>query len=347
MENTLNINGAKIIVTGGLGFIGSNFISYLQHHYDVQIVNIDKESYASNLDISADFEKRGAYKFIKADIADETSTSNIINSEKPDAIINFAAESHVDRSIDGAKPFIYSNIIGTFNLLETFRNYYDTSSSIAQQNMRFIHVSTDEVYGSLEDVGFFTEESKYDPSSPYSASKAASDHLVKAWHKTYNLPVLITNCSNNYGPLQYGEKLIPKIIYCCLNSLPIPVYGNGTNVRDWIHVEDHVKGILTVLNKGRVGQQYNIGSMNEWQNIDIVNYICKIFDDIDPRNDNSKYADLISFVEDRKGHDFRYAIDINKIKDELEWEPEIDFNHGLRSTVEWYIEHQHFFSTNK
>ena len=344
MEAALNMDKQKILVTGGLGFIGTNFILHLQEHADVEIINVDCESYASNLEINAVFNKNGDYKFIKADLADEDVVEQIINNEKPHIIVNFAAESHVDRSIDSSKPFIMSNIVGTFNLLESFRRYYDKCPSDQQENLRFIHVSTDEVYGSLEEDGLFTEDSPYDPSSPYSASKAASDHLVMAWHRTYKLPVLITNCSNNYGPYQFGEKLIPKIIHCCLNGLPIPVYGNGKNIRDWIHVKDHVDGIVSVMKNGSIGEKYNIGSLNEWQNIEIVNTICDIFSELLPKADGTSYKDFITFVEDRKGHDFRYAIDINKIRTELGWQPSIDFKNGLRTTVEWYIANQNFLS---
>lgn len=337
------IKQKKILVTGGLGFIGTNFILQLQNQTDLEIVNVDYESYASNTKINEIFQTNGNYKFIKADIADKEAVDEIMNSEKPSAIVNFAAESHVDKSIVSSEQFIMSNIIGTFNLLESFRNFYDLMHDRSQKDLRFLHVSTDEVYGSLQSDGLFTENSPYDPSSPYSASKASSDHLVMAWYRTYNLPVMITNCSNNYGPYQHSEKLIPTIIRSCLQKTPIPVYGDGKNVRDWIHVTDHVRAILSVLENGKIGNKYNIGSLNERQNIEIVKLICDIFQSISPLY-NITYRDLITFVQDRKGHDFRYAIDIDKITKEINWKPRIDFNNGLKSTIEWYISNEQFLN---
>lgn len=322
-----------IFVTGGCGFIGSNFIINQIKHTDNSIINLDKLTYAGNEDNLKDIDSSNRYTFIKGDINTKKIVDNIFSEFHPDAIINFAAESHVDRSIDGPMEFVHSNIVGTANLLESSRRYYDLNQ---KDNFRFIHVSTDEVYGSLGDEGFFSEETPYSPTSPYSASKASSDHLVNAWHHTFNLPTIITNCSNNYGPYQFPEKLIPLMIMNCLEGKDLPVYGKGENVRDWLFVTDHCDAIYEVYLNGRTGHTYNIGGNNEIENIQIVNSICEIMDNQRPLDNDKSYKDLIKFVEDRPGHDFRYAIDASKIRSNLAWKPDNTFDEGIQKTINYY-----------
>ncbi|MBT7901209.1 MAG: dTDP-glucose 4,6-dehydratase [Candidatus Marinimicrobia bacterium] len=331
----------KILVTGGCGFIGSNFILKQIEETENQILNLDKLTYAGNTDNLDSIKDSSPYEFIKGDIADKKLLVKIFNEFQPDAIVHFAAESHVDRSIDGPMDFIHTNIVGTSILLNEATKYYN--ANIAESNSRefkFLHVSTDEVFGSLNEDGLFVETTPYDPSSPYSASKASSDHLVRAWHRTYGLPILITNCSNNYGPFQFPEKLIPLMIANCIDEKPLPVYGKGHNIRDWLYVEDHCDAVYTVLQHGEIGETYNVGGNNEIRNIDIVKTICAILDEMRPSPDGKSYGYLISFVKDRPGHDFRYAIDASKIKTELGWTPKETFESGIKQTIEWYIENE-------
>ena len=328
---------STMLVTGGCGFIGSNFVRYMLDQADeYKIVNLDKLTYAGNINnLNGIDETR--YHFVEGDICNQKLVKSLFENENPAVLVHFAAESHVDRSIDGPADFIETNVVGTLTLLEEARNFVENGSN---DNFRFIHVSTDEVYGSLGQDGKFTEQTAYDPSSPYSASKAGSDHLVRAWHRTYGLPVLITNCSNNYGPYQFPEKLIPLMIINCLHEKPLPVYGEGVNVRDWLFVLDHCDAISSVLSKGQVGETYNVGGNNEIQNIQVVKMICGILDEIFPRSNGSSYNDLISFVKDRPGHDLRYAIDAGKIERDLCWRPRETFETGLRKTLTWYLENR-------
>jgi dTDP-glucose 4,6-dehydratase len=331
----------KLLVTGGCGFIGSNFIRFiLKEREDALIINLDKLTYAGNLGNLLDVEQRfhDRYRFYRADIADRETVSLIFEENDFDWVVHFAAESHVDRSILGPEIFLHTNIIGTFNLIEAALRLWNEGPSKDMENKRFLHISTDEVYGSLGSEGLFTEETAYDPSSPYSASKAASDHLVMAYHRTYGLPAVITNCSNNYGPYQFPEKLIPLMIRNAANGEPLPVYGDGMNVRDWIHVDDHCRALLTVLKKGSPGDHFNIGGDCEKKNIEIVSLICDELDDkMGPIGGRSR-RELIRFVPDRPGHDRRYAIDASKIKRELAWRPGIPFEAGIRRTVSWYLD---------
>jgi len=327
----------KIIITGGCGFIGSNFIRKQINETENLIANIDNLTYAGNSDNLSSISKNSKYSFYKGDIVDKKFVNKVFNEFKPDAIIHFAAESHVDRSIDNPLKFVETNILGTSILLNASLNYWKSKFKNDLNAFRFIHVSTDEVFGSLGKTGFFNEKSSYSPNSPYSASKASSDHLVNAWNKTYNLPVILTNCSNNYGPYQYPEKLIPLIITNCLEEKNLPVYGKGENIRDWIYVDDHCDAINTVLNDGIIGESYNIGGNNEINNLGLVKQICEILDRIKPRFNGKKYSELITFVEDRAGHDFRYAIDSSKINTELQWSPKKSFQTGIMKTIEWYI----------
>ena len=328
----------RFLVTGGAGFIGSNFIQLLLQQPDLQLLNLDKLTYAGNLDSLQSVADQPGYQFIQADICVAEQVEKIINEFQPDAIVHFAAESHVDRSIDGPAAFIQTNIIGTFNLLEAARKYWRELPDGAKDSFRFLHVSTDEVYGSLGATGLFTEDTPYAPNSPYSASKASSDHLVRAYHHTYGLPVVTTNCSNNYGPYQFPEKLIPLMILNALAGKPLPVYGDGMQVRDWLYVVDHCRAIRSVLQQGKPGETYNIGGHNEMPNIRIVRTICGLLDELRPRADGKPYTEQISYVADRPGHDRRYAIDAGKIARELGWLPQETFDSGIRKTVEWYLD---------
>lgn len=326
-----------VLVTGGAGFIGSNFIHLALDNPDVHIVNLDALTYAGNLDSLKDVEDNGRYTFVQGDICDSDLVKKLLSEQQPDAVIHFAAESHVDRSIDGPAAFIQTNINGTFTLLENARRYWLELDDQKKEQFRFLHVSTDEVYGSLGEEGYFTEETPYAPNSPYSASKASSDHLARAYFHTYGLPVMITNCSNNYGPYQFPEKLIPLMLLNALEGKPLPVYGSGRNVRDWLYVEDHCRAILTVLEQGKPGEKYNIGGHNEKTNLSIVQALCDILDRRQPRGDGQSYREQITFVRDRPGHDLRYAIDAAKIRQELGWVPQETFETGIVKTVEWYL----------
>ena len=328
----------KILVTGGAGFIGSNFIQLALGQPGVQILNLDKLTYAGNLDSLQTVAERPEYRFVRADICDPAAVAQTVAEYQPDAIVHFAAESHVDRSIDGPAAFIQTNIIGTFNLLEAARQYWKELPLERKEAFRFLHVSTDEVYGSLGATGLFTEDTPYAPNSPYSASKASSDHLVRAYHHTYGLPALTTNCSNNYGPYHFPEKLIPLMILNALGGKALPVYGDGMQVRDWLYVADHCRAILTVLDQGKPGETYNIGGHNEMPNIRIVQKICALLDELRPRADGQPYVGQITYVADRPGHDRRYAIDAGKIGRELGWQPQETFDTGIRKTVEWYLD---------
>ena len=327
----------KLLITGGAGFIGSNFIRQALLQREMQVLNLDNLTYAGNLDSLQNVELNSNYCFCKADICDAVAVEKIMLEYQPDAVVHFAAESHVDRSIDGPAAFIQTNIIGTFNLLEAARKYWKELPADHKVAFRFLHVSTDEVYGSLGANGLFTEETPYAPNSPYSASKASSDHLVRAYHHTYGLPVLTTNCSNNYGPYQFPEKLIPLMILNALAGKALPVYGDGMQVRDWLYVEDHCRAILTALATGKPGETYNIGGHNEMPNIRIVEKICELLDELRPRPDGKPYIAQIAYVADRPGHDRRYAIDAGKIGRELGWLPQETFDTGIRKTVEWYL----------
>jgi dTDP-glucose 4,6-dehydratase len=328
-----------ILVTGGCGFIGSNLVRHLLTATDHHVLNLDALTYAGNSANLAEFSSHPRYQFIKADLRDAGALAPLFDQFKPDSVMHLAAESHVDRSIDGPGDFIQTNVVGTYHLLQAALGYWRGLSAEQAKAFRFLHVSTDEVYGSLGPEGFFTETTPYDPHSPYSASKAASDHLARAWADTYGLPVLVTNCSNNYGPYQFPEKLIPVVILKALRGDPIPVYGQGKNVRDWLHVQDHVEALCTVLSRGLPGETYNIGGHNALRNIDLVKTLCGLLDTLRPRS-GTPYADLITFVKDRPGHDLRYAIDASKIKRELGWAPRYQPTTGLRQTVQWYLDNQ-------
>ena len=327
------------LVTGGAGFIGGNFVLRAVAQ-GVKVVNLDALTYAGNLDTLASIKDNPLHVFAHGDIGDRSLVTRLLAEHTPDAVVNFAAESHVDRSIDGPGAFIQTNVVGTLGLLESVRDYWKSLDVERRESFRFLHVSTDEVYGSLGDTGKFTETTPYAPNSPYSASKAASDHLVRAFHHTYGLPVLTTNCSNNYGPYHFPEKLIPLIIARALAGEPLPVYGDGKNVRDWLFVGDHCNAIRTVLQKGRVGETYNVGGNAEKQNIDVVHTICALLDARVPRGDGQPRSSQITFVTDRPGHDRRYAIDASKLRDELGWEPEYTFEQGIGETVDWYLSNQ-------
>ncbi len=337
-------NGSKknILITGGAGFIGGTLIRNLILNSEHKIFNLDKLGYASDelminkCIIENKINEKERYKLLKIDLKDIKDVRDVFGFVKPDIVLHLAAESHVDNSIKDPTPFIESNILGTFNLLEASRSYFDKLKGDDKNLFRFLHISTDEVFGSLGKEGFFTEKTKYDPRSPYSASKASSDHLVNAWHHTYGLPILVTNCSNNYGPCQYPEKLIPLIIINAINNKKIPIYGNGNNIRDWLYVEDHVEAIIKVVNKGVVGGKYCIGGQEEKTNNEIVNTICEYLDLI--KTKNTSYKELIKYVDDRKGHDFRYSINTQKITKELNWKPKFSFNEAIKFTVNWYLE---------
>ena len=335
----------KILLTGGAGFIGSNFIlNFIDKN---EILNLDKLTYAGNIENLNSLKKHPNYVFNKCDITDSVLLNDIIDKYQPDSIINFAAESHVDRSIDGPKEFINTNILGTYELLNASFKYYQKLDFQKKDFFKFLHISTDEVYGSLGKDGKFTELTSYKPSSPYSASKAASDHLVRAWYHTYGLPTLITNCSNNYGPYQFPEKLIPLVIVKCLSNEGIPIYGDGQNVRDWIYVDDHCKGIYEVLQNGKIGETYNIGGNQEISNLELVHQICDILDKIRPSKTIDSYRSLITFVKDRPGHDFRYAIDSTKIQNQLKFFPKETIHSGLRKTINWYLENEDWIENIK
>lgn len=330
----------NILVTGGAGFIGSAVIRYLIQHTDHQVLNLDKLTYAGNLESLSEIDSDPRYQFVQADICDDVMLTEVFNRFQPDAVMHLAAESHVDRSIDGPAAFIQTNIVGTYTLLEVARQYYMSLSEVHKQRFRFHHISTDEVFGDLDGTtDLFTETTAYAPSSPYSASKASSDHLVRAWHRTYGLPVLITNCSNNYGMYHFPEKLIPLVILNALDGKALPIYGKGDQIRDWLFVEDHARALYCVVTQGQVGQTYNIGGHNEKQNIEVVKIICQILDNLRPRADQKSYAELIQFVQDRPGHDLRYAIDATKIANELGWKPQETFETGIEKTVRWYLDH--------
>lgn len=327
-----------ILVTGGAGFIGSNFVIDWLAHNDEPVVNLDKLTYAGNLQNLTSLEGDSRHHFVRGDIGDGALVARLLAEHKVRAVLNFAAESHVDRSIEGPGAFIQTNIVGTFNLLEAVRAYWNGLDEQAKTGFRFLHVSTDEVYGTLEsDAPAFTEQHRYEPNSPYSATKAASDHLVRAYHHTYGLPVLTTNCSNNYGPYHFPEKLIPLVIHNALAGKPLPIYGDGQQIRDWLYVTDHCSAIRRVLEDGRLAETYNVGGWNEKANIDVVRTLCAILDELQPRADGASYATQMTFVKDRPGHDRRYAIDAGKLERELGWRPAETFDTGIRKTVEWYL----------
>lgn len=327
----------KVMVTGGAGFIGSALIRHIIDCTDYSVINVDKLTYAGNLESLMNISDSERYSFHQIDILDSNKLDVLLNQTQPDVIMHLAAESHVDRSIDGPADFIETNVVGTYTLLESARKYWKETG-----NKKFIfhHISTDEVYGDLGAEGKFTEKTSYEPSSPYSASKASSDHLVRAWHRTYGLPVIVTNCSNNYGPFQFPEKLIPLVILNALKGEPLPVYGDGSQIRDWLYVDDHARALLQVVLKGKLGETYNVGGNNEKKNIEVVHTICTILDELVPDKADgiNRYSDLITHVKDRPGHDVRYAIDASKIRDELNWVPSESFETGIRKTVKWYLD---------
>ena len=327
----------KVLVTGGAGFIGSSLVRTIISSTDYVVINVDKLTYAGNLSSLSSVDQNPLYSFEYADINDRSLITVILDQHQPDAIMHLAAESHVDRSIDGPSDFIQTNIVGTYSLLECARSYWRQLSSSKQDDFRFHHISTDEVFGTLGETDSFTEETAYDPRSPYSASKASSDHLVRAWHETYGLPVVLSNCSNNYGPYHFPEKLIPLMIIKALKGEKLPVYGTGENIRDWLYVDDHANALCKILFEGKKGESYNVGGNAEVSNLDVVRNICRLLDELSPRPGMSRYEEQIDFVADRPGHDYRYAIDSTKIRNELGWKPIETFETGLRRTVEWYL----------
>jgi dTDP-glucose 4,6-dehydratase len=329
----------KIVVTGGAGFIGSALIRYLINETNHDVLNLDKLTYAGNLESLVSVSSSERYSFVQLDICDQQGLDKVLNQYQPDLIMHLAAESHVDRSIDGPAEFIQTNIVGTFTLLSAVRTYWENLSKAKKNNFRFHHISTDEVYGDLNETDLFTEETPYAPSSPYSASKASSDHLVRAWHRTYGLPVVLTNCSNNYGPYHFPEKLIPLVILNAIEGKSLPIYGDGQQIRDWLYVEDHARALFKVVTEGQIGETYNIGGFNEKANIDVVYAICDLLEELVPEKPGQleSYRDLITFVKDRPGHDVRYAIDASKIEKELNWRPIESFESGIKKTVQWYI----------
>ena len=329
----------NILITGGAGFIGSAVVRHIINNTSNAVLNVDKLTYAGNLESLKELEQDPRYQFKKIDICDADALKQAFLEFQPNLIMHLAAESHVDRSIDGPAEFITTNIVGTYTLLEVARQYWLGLNDEEKNNFRFHHISTDEVYGDLEGTtDLFTESTAYAPSSPYSASKASSDHLVRAWHRTYDFPIIITNCSNNYGPYHFPEKLIPLVILNALDGKALPIYGTGNQIRDWLYVEDHARALYKVVTEGEIGETYNIGGHNEKQNIDVVRTICKILDEIKPQDNATPYENLITFVKDRPGHDLRYAIDASKIKQDLDWTPDETFETGIRKTVEWYLE---------
>ncbi len=331
----------KILVTGGAGFIGSAVIRHIINGTKDHIVNVDKLTYAGNLESLAEVSENSRYAFEKVDICNRTEVDRVFRDHQPDAVMHLAAESHVDRSIDGPAAFIETNIVGTYTLLEAARQHWQGLDDARKNAFRFHHISTDEVYGDLEGPDdLFTENTPYAPSSPYSASKASSDHLVRAWRRSYGLPTIVTNCSNNYGPYHFPEKLIPLMILNALEGKPLPIYGNGNQVRDWLYVEDHARALYKVVIEAQSGETYNIGGHNEKQNIEVVHILCDLLDQMRPRADGSSYRSLITHVQDRPGHDLRYAIDASKIQRELRWTPEETFESGIRKTVKWYLNNE-------
>ena len=335
-----------IFVTGGAGFIGANFILDWLRQSDEEIVNIDKLTYAGNLESLSSLQNDSRHVFVQGDIGDQLLMTELLEKYQPRAVLNFAAESHVDRSIHGPEAFIQTNVVGTFQLLESIRAYWNKLEEEAKINFRFLHVSTDEVYGSLaKDEPAFTETHRYEPNSPYSASKAASDHLVRSYHHTYGLPVLTTNCSNNYGPYHFPEKLIPLVFVNAMAGKELPIYGDGQQIRDWLFVTDHCSAIRRVLEAGVLGETYNVGGWNEKANLDIVHTVCALLDELRPRNDGKKYSEQIAFVADRLGHDQRYAIDARKIERDLGWKPVETFETGIRKTIQWYLDNQEWVSS--
>lgn len=331
----------RVLVTGGAGFIGSALVRYLVGNIGAEVLNLDKLTYAGNLESLNPIDNSPNYKFVQVDICDFAKVCETINDFKPTQIMHLAAESHVDRSITGARDFVETNVIGTFNMLEGARQYWNTLEGSKKESFRFLHVSTDEVYGSLGDEGLFEEITPYDPSSPYSASKAASDHLAKAWQRTYGLPVVVSNCSNNYGPYHFPEKLIPLNILNALEGKPITVYGKGENIRDWLYVEDHARALHLICTKGRLGETYNVGGRNERTNIEVIKRICELMDKFRPQN--APHSKLITFVTDRPGHDARYAIDATKLENELGWKAQENFDTGIEKTVKWYLENEQWW----
>lgn len=334
-----------VLVTGGAGFIGSAVVRYLLAKPGYRVVNLDKLTYSGHTESLESVSNSSHYEFAKGDICDPQFVERLFQKCKPSYVMHLAAESHVDRSIGGPQVFVETNVRGTFVMLEAARKYWQELSGSEKEAFRFLHISTDEVFGQLGNTGFFTETTPYAPSSPYSSSKAGSDHLVRAWHHTYGLPTMVTNCSNNYGPFQFPEKLIPVIISNALAGKPIPIYGKGQNVRDWLFVDDHVRAMERVLQSGKIGETYCVGGHNEKNNLETAHVICSILDELSPRKNGGKYADLISFVTDRAGHDWRYAIDASKIERELGWKPEETFETGIRKTVRWYLENQKWCDT--
>lgn len=328
----------RVLVTGGAGFIGSAVVRHLVLEKGYEVLNVDKLTYAGTLTSVKNVETNPFYRFLQADICDGQAISAAISSFRPDRIMHLAAESHVDRSITGARDFVETNVLGTFTMLECARAYWQSLEPAGKEAFRFLHVSTDEVYGSLCEDGLFEETTPYDPSSPYSASKAASDHLAKAWTRTYGMPIVVSNCSNNYGPFHFPEKLIPLMIISALEGKPLPVYGNGVNIRDWLFVEDHARALDVIAERGRIGETYNVGGRNERRNIDVVKRICTLMDELHPAG--KPHASLITHVQDRPGHDARYAIDATKLENELGWKAQENFDTGIEKTVKWYLENE-------